>query len=300
MNPLIQAMLAAFANNFTYYLKSHNFHWIVMGPNFPQYHEFLQNIYEDAQGSIDDYAEQLRRLGAFPQGDYRDIVGNSMLMDPPADSTDPMVMFQALLADSEVIVAHLQDTFDLATPAREYGLQNFLADRIDAHRKQQWMINAILSTAAPAIETTATFNLASCPLALQDAELNIANHLTTIAEHGLGPADPRKPETVFWMRKADIWGVSEQQARTQLCSNCSHYISTTPMMDCITNSPGGQIKASALPMDPKWADIPGSPSGFCNLYDITCTATRTCDSWEAGGPIDDAKAQQLGMDPLGA
>jgi len=144
MNPLIELMLMAFANNFTFYLKSHNFHWTVMGPDFPQYHKLLEEIYNDAQESIDDYAEQLRRLGAFPQGDYRDIVNNSQLVDPPETVTDPTQMFANLLSDLDIIVLNLQDSFDMATESREYGLQNFLADRIDAHRKQQWMLNAIM------------------------------------------------------------------------------------------------------------------------------------------------------------
>ena len=308
MDQLTQSLLLAFANNFTFYLKSHNYHWVVMGENFPQYHAFLETIYTDAQESIDDYAEQLRRLGAFPRGDYTSIVSETELTDKPEDLTDPQIMFANLLADLEILVARLQDTFDLATSQREYGLQNFLADRIDQHRKQQWQLSATLTDMPEAGDMTAPmaapgatrtpFNLASCPLPLQDAELNLANHLTTIADHGLGPADPRKPETVFWMAKADLWGVPRAQARTQLCSNCSHYISTTPMMECITRGPGGQILASNLPITPKWADIPGSPSGFCDLYDITCTATRTCDSWLAGGPIDDARAAELGLDPL--
>jgi starvation-inducible DNA-binding protein len=304
MNELTQSLLLAFANNFTFYLKSHNYHWVVMGENFPQYHTFLEGIYTDAQESIDDYAEQLRRLGAFPRGDYTSIVSETELTDKPEDLVDPEIMFQNLLDDLTILVTRLQDTYDLASDQREYGLQNFLADRIDTHRKQQWQLTATLAV-LPEADVAATdvtdlegFDLTACPLSLQDAKLNLANHLTTIEDYALGPADPRKPENVFWMAKADLWGVSDAQARTQLCGNCSHYISTTPMMECITNSPGGNILASNLPVTPKWADIPGSPSGFCDLYDITCTATRTCDSWASGGPIDDARAAELGLDPL--
>ena len=142
MDKLIQLMLTAFGNNFTYYLKSHNFHWTVMGPDFKANHEFLKEIYEDAQDSIDDYAEQLRRIGAFPKGDYRDIVNNSQLQDPQGDLFDPITMYEVLLGDSAILVATLQDAYDEAGVQREYGLQNFLADRIDAHRKQQWMLTS--------------------------------------------------------------------------------------------------------------------------------------------------------------
>lgn len=139
-----------------------------------------------------------------------------------------------------------------------------------------------------------TFELSSCPLPLQDPKINLANHMVAIDQANLGPADPRKPETVFWMKKSELWNTSVGEARTRLCSNCSHYSSTTEMTNCIKNGPGGQIKASNLPVSPQWADV-ADPSGYCDLYDITCTATRTCDNWDAGGPIDNQKAEDLGL-----
>jgi starvation-inducible DNA-binding protein len=144
MDKLIALLYTAFGNNFTFYLKSHNYHWTVMGPTFAQDHEFLNGIYSDAQGAIDDYAEQLRRIGAFPKGDYRDIMANTQLADPVDSVTDPVAIFTNLDSDLDIIVRTLQDTYDEAGVQREYGLQNFLADRIDSHRKQQWMIDATL------------------------------------------------------------------------------------------------------------------------------------------------------------
>lgn len=145
MDKLIKMMLTAFANNFTLYLKAHNFHWTVTGCEFKQDHEFLGEIYGSAQEAIDDYAEQLRRIGAFPQGDFKDIVKNSLLNDPTDTVTDSKIMFLELLADFEVLVAHLQDTYDEAGKQREYGLQNFLADRIDGARKFQWQLTATVT-----------------------------------------------------------------------------------------------------------------------------------------------------------
>lgn len=144
MDKLIQMMLTAFANNFTFYLKAHNFHWNVAGPDFPEHHSFLNDVYDAAQDQIDEYAEQLRRIGAFPQGDFRNIVNNATLADPADTNGDVMAMYQQLLDDSEAIVGGLQDTYDEAGVQREYGLQNFLADEIDRHRKLQWMLKSTL------------------------------------------------------------------------------------------------------------------------------------------------------------
>ena len=144
MERLIELLYTAFGNNFTYYLKTHNFHWTVMGPDFPQYHKMLEEIYSDAQGAIDDYAEQLRRLGVFPKGDYRDIMNGTQLSDPVESVTNPLDIFQAIDSDLDVMVLTLQDAAEEAGIQREYGLQNFLADEIDSHRKLQWMLKSTL------------------------------------------------------------------------------------------------------------------------------------------------------------
>ena len=144
MTKLITCIRVAFATNFTYYLEAHNAHWNIIGPDFPQYHEFLNDVYSDAQTAIDQYAEKVRQLHAFAQGTYLDIVAESVLQDPVGIPRDPVQIFETLLADAETLVMYLQDAYDEAGVVREYGIQNFLADRIDAHRQQIWMIRSIL------------------------------------------------------------------------------------------------------------------------------------------------------------
>jgi starvation-inducible DNA-binding protein len=144
MEELIALLKQSFANNFTFYLKSHNYHFTVTGADFVQYHKFLEEIYDDAQDNIDTYAEKIRQLGGYPDADYRDIITNTQLMDPVDTVKDPMIIFANLMDDIDILVQQLQDTYDVAGDYREYGVQNFLADRIDAHRQQAWMIQNIL------------------------------------------------------------------------------------------------------------------------------------------------------------
>lgn len=130
-----------------------------------------------------------------------------------------------------------------------------------------------------------------CPLPLQNNKLNIKNHLKTIEEHGLGPADPRIPNVYFWRAKAKKWGVSEGDARGRLCANCEHFLETTQVKDCIDNGPAKDFKTSMV--DPSIVDIESKPVAYCMLYEITCSPTRTCDSQEMGGPIDDIKYEAI-------
>ena len=135
--------------------------------------------------------------------------------------------------------------------------------------------------------------LDACPLPLQNNKLNVINHLKTIKLHGLGPADPKQSNAAFWQDKAKKWKTTEGDARGRLCSNCEHYLVTTPIDECITNGPAMSLKASDLPLTPKWADMESRPVAYCMLFEITCSPTRTCDDQELGGPIDDVKAAAL-------
>jgi len=132
-----------------------------------------------------------------------------------------------------------------------------------------------------------------CPLPLKDNALNIKNHLVVIKEHGLGPVDPRDSSMEFWQAKAKTWKTTEGDARGRLCLNCEHYLETTEIAQCIDNGPALNFKASDLPLTPKLADVESKPTAFCMLYNITCSPTRTCDSQEMGGPIDDVKARVI-------
>ena len=139
------------------------------------------------------------------------------------------------------------------------------------------------------------FDLTACPAPLQDNKVNATNHLAAIKDHGLGPADPTQANDEFWAAKAALWGGEPGDARGRLCMNCAHYFDTTPIKRCIKGGPAWDLKASALPLKPAWADIESHPVAYCDLYDITCSPVRTCDDQEMGGPIDDVKAKALSL-----
>ena len=131
----------------------------------------------------------------------------------------------------------------------------------------------------------------ACPLPLQSNSLNVKNHLKAIEYDGLGPANPTIPNNEFWKDKGTKWNVTEGDARGRLCNNCRYYINATFIKDCIASLPAKNLKASALPLTPKWKDVESTPQAYCTLLDITCSPVRTCDHQLMGGPIDDIKIQ---------
>ena len=80
MEDFIEQMKVCQASAFALYLKAHNFHWNVEGPNFAQYHEFFSDYYNDVWGSVDAIAEHIRTLDAYVPGSlgrFRELSGIS-------------------------------------------------------------------------------------------------------------------------------------------------------------------------------------------------------------------------------
>lgn len=133
----------AFASTFAFYLKSHFFHWNVEGANFLQYHELFGKIYEEVYGIVDDFAEKLRSLETYAPGSF----SRFNMLTAVNDETDVIpleAMLNELLADNEKLISVLKLCYKIAEQEGEVGFSNFLAERIDAHRKHAWMLRASL------------------------------------------------------------------------------------------------------------------------------------------------------------
>lgn len=143
MTTLVKAAKVAFASEFSFYLKAHNFHWNVEGSDFKQYHDLFGDIYEEVYGSIDTFAEKIRSLGAYVPGSYTRF---SMLtqVDDETDILAKDVMVNQLLEDNEKMLGVLKMVYDLCESAGEHGFSNFLAERMDAHKKHGWMLRSSL------------------------------------------------------------------------------------------------------------------------------------------------------------
>lgn len=143
MDELIKAMKIAFATEFSFYLKAHQFHWNVEGPLFEQYHALFQTIYEEVYNAVDPFAENIRKLGGYAPGNYTRFSMLTQIEDEiqilPVEQ-----MLVELLEDSDKIILVLKLVYDLAEQNGKHGLSNFLAERMDAHDKHAWQLRASL------------------------------------------------------------------------------------------------------------------------------------------------------------
>jgi starvation-inducible DNA-binding protein len=143
MKELVKAARVAFASEYSFFVKAQNFHWNVEGPDFFQYHELFEKIYSEVYDSLDTFAEQIRALGGYAPGSYQKFSMLSKIEDEN-NILDKTAMTAELLQDSLKIVKILKITFQRSEEFSEYGFSDFVAGRIDAHRKHEWMLRSSL------------------------------------------------------------------------------------------------------------------------------------------------------------
>ena len=124
-----------------------------------------------------------------------------------------------------------------------------------------------------------------CPIATQDIHVNLKNRDHAFKEYGYGPANPELPNEAFWNDKANEWQTSRAQAKSMRCGNCSAFIQTPEMLECIKYGIDKEKEGYA-------EDVMKSANlGYCELFDFKCAADRTCSAWLVGGPITSSKIE---------
>ncbi len=140
---LLDELKKVHADAFTFYLKAHYYHWNVEGPNFPQYHVFLQNLYQEVFNSIDTLAELIRTLDSYAPGTLTRLKELTTIEETD-DIPDALTMMSRLLMENNIVRASLLTANTTADTTGEVGIANFLQDRIQAHEKHAWMLRSIL------------------------------------------------------------------------------------------------------------------------------------------------------------
>ena len=141
MSELEQSLKVALADTFAFYLKAHNFHWNITGPDFAQYHKFLGDLWEETFDAVDVIAEGIRTLDAFAPGSFTRFKELSTIEDELKIPTG-IDMLKKLEEDNKKVIVSLHKAYMLAEKEMKHGISNFIQDRITAHEKHGWMLRS--------------------------------------------------------------------------------------------------------------------------------------------------------------
>jgi len=146
MDDLVKETKVVMANNFALYLKAHNYHFNVEGPDFYQYHKLLEDIYNELWQAHDAIGEHVRALGAYAPASFSRY-SELTEIDDEVKVPEALEMIRRLLEDNERVIGSLYRAYERAEAHQELGLANFFQDRIDVHKKHSWMLRSTLKRA---------------------------------------------------------------------------------------------------------------------------------------------------------
>ncbi len=131
------------ADNYTLYLKTHNFHWNVTGPMFQTLHLMFMTQYNELWLATDLIAERIRALGFPAPGTYAEFARLTSIKDtegvPKASD-----MIQLLVEGNEAVARTAREVFPVAEKANDQPTADLLTQRMQVHEKTAWMLRSLL------------------------------------------------------------------------------------------------------------------------------------------------------------
>jgi starvation-inducible DNA-binding protein len=138
-----EALSGVLADTFTLYLKTHNFHWNVIGPMFPTLHLMFEEQYNELWLAGDAIAERIRALGCTAPGSYREFSELTYLREPEGVLSAKQ-MIAELLSDHETCARTARSALSIARTAVDAPTEDLLTQRVMAHEKAAWMLRSML------------------------------------------------------------------------------------------------------------------------------------------------------------
>ncbi len=131
------------ADEYTLYLKTHNFHWNVTGPMFNTLHLMFETHYNESALAVDLVAERIRALGFPAPGTYKQYAALSSIEETDG-VPEAMEMVRLLVKGHEACAKTARGVFPTAEKAQDEPTCDLLTQRMQLHEKTAWMLRSLL------------------------------------------------------------------------------------------------------------------------------------------------------------
>lgn len=132
------------ADSYSLYLKTHNYHWNVTGPQFNTLHQMYEGQYTELATAVDEIAERIRSLGVRAPGSYSEFAKLTSIEEGSGEETAEEMTRQLCLGH-EAVARTARKAFRAADDADDEPTADLLTQRMQIHEKTAWMLRSMLS-----------------------------------------------------------------------------------------------------------------------------------------------------------
>ena len=132
------------ADSYSLYVKTHNYHWNVEGPQFNTLHQMFEDQYTELATAVDEIAERIRALGVKAPGSYS-AFSSLTAIEEGTGSEAAEEMIRQLAIGQETAVRTARGAFPAADAANDEPTADLLTQRMQIHEKNAWMLRSMLA-----------------------------------------------------------------------------------------------------------------------------------------------------------
>jgi len=132
------------ADNLILWVKFHNLHWNVRGPQFKPIHEMTEAYYDAFAEDYDALAERLVQLGEIPPVTTSECIALSSVKETAENGFSVAEVLAVVKTDFTALVTEYRTARDEAADSGDSTTEALYVDMVARLEKQLWMIDATI------------------------------------------------------------------------------------------------------------------------------------------------------------
>ncbi|MDQ8003949.1 MAG: DNA starvation/stationary phase protection protein [Pedobacter sp.] len=144
VKPVVDMLNEYLANYHIHYQKLRGCHWNVKGQSFFTLHLKFEELYTNAQLTIDEIAERVLTLGKPPHSRFADYIKESTIKEIDTIGLADTAMVEAILDDMTKLIELERDLLDATDKAGDDGSNDMVNRFMQFKEKTIWMLKSFL------------------------------------------------------------------------------------------------------------------------------------------------------------
>lgn len=142
VKPVVDLLNDYLANYHIHYQKLRGCHWNIKGQNFFTLHVKFEELYTEAQTTIDEIAERVLTLGKPPHSRFADYINESRINEIDTIGMQDLAMIDAILDDMSQLIQMERELLEATEQAGDEGTNDMVNRFMQFKEKNTWMLRS--------------------------------------------------------------------------------------------------------------------------------------------------------------
>ncbi|MET3113283.1 starvation-inducible DNA-binding protein [Pedobacter sp. CG_S7] len=142
VKPIVDMLNEYLANYHIHYQKLRGCHWNIKGQNFFTLHVKFEELYTNAQLTIDEIAERVLTLGKPPHSRFQDYIKESSIKEINTIGMSDMALVDAILDDMSELISMERALLVATEEVNDDGSNDMVNRFMQFKEKTTWMLRS--------------------------------------------------------------------------------------------------------------------------------------------------------------